>query len=436
MESKGKITITIEKSILTYDACTFSVMDPWFYAFLPESTLKNYKSQVKKDQGKLPIWNETFSFDINKEKMLSIEVCHEKELLGTAEIYIEDIIKKSKYTGQHALLYDGKVRGTIYGTFTYVPSGNIPNNTIQPRQNFIPQNNNVVINPTIINPNNVNPKINPNVVVPSVVIPNNNNFNNINPNFINPNFVVPNVVNPVVPGNTTNYSYPSFDNNLVQGNSSYTHTDFQNNNYNNNFQYNNSGTTTGVNSNKTLNYFKNPLFFQGNSSSVWFFDINSKSWKTYNNFSNEYFPQYMRAAELPDGSFFLSGGDYSGQSLNSASLFANGYTTKKEYMLIGRKAHSTTYAKGSVYVFGGFSYNNAVVNFCEKYDLTSGGGWKQIAQMNVPRAYSTTLVYSDSFIFVIGGFTGQITNGVKYKYKYNDMNSLKKPTSSNNIIFH
>jgi hypothetical protein len=162
----------------------------------------------------------------------------------------------------------------------------------------------------------------------------------------------------------------------------------------------------------TLNYFKYPLFFQHNSKNIWSYDIVNSAWKQVNNPSQEFFGKYHRAAELPDGSYFLTGGEVNGQTVNTVRHFINGFFTQKQNMIFQRKAHCVVYSGGFVFIFGGFG-TSGVMKTCEKFDLMKGT-WTTIANMNYPRGYGTGVVYGENFIFLIGGFIGDKLDGVKY----------------------
>jgi hypothetical protein len=75
----GTLSVTVIKAALTHDVCTFSTMDPQFIATL--SSTKVYKSSIKMNEGKYPMWNETFTFNVQGETMLTIDILHEKTLV-------------------------------------------------------------------------------------------------------------------------------------------------------------------------------------------------------------------------------------------------------------------------------------------------------------------------------------------------------------------
>jgi Ca2+-dependent lipid-binding protein len=75
----GKFIVTVNKAILTYDACTFGKMDPYFVCLL--TSVKSYRSKAKKDEGKHPMWMETFALEYAGEQNLSINIYHDKEFV-------------------------------------------------------------------------------------------------------------------------------------------------------------------------------------------------------------------------------------------------------------------------------------------------------------------------------------------------------------------
>lgn len=161
---------------------------------------------------------------------------------------------------------------------------------------------------------------------------------------------------------------------------------------------------------KSLFSHKNPLFFQNNSSNVYCYDFINNQWIKLNNNQNVFFPKFIRATELPDGSYFLSGGELNGNTMNEACHFLAGNFIQKENMNLARKAHSAIYVKGHIYVFGGFN-NSGVTNSVERYDMNNGG-WKVLSNLIYSKAYASPLAYGDNYIFLIGGFGNQNVNGV------------------------
>jgi len=121
------------------------------------------------------------------------------------------------------------------------------------------------------------------------------------------------------------------------------------------------------------------------------------------------FPLYSSKCELPDGSIFISGGDYEGANLNTCYIFSqqNGLIQKRQ-MNIARKLHSSIFISGFVYIFGGFNGDD-IFNSVERYDIYNDS-WNIIGNMNVNRAYTSLLRYGNDYIFIIGGAQGLSDN--------------------------
>jgi hypothetical protein len=171
-----------------------------------------------------------------------------------------------------------------------------------------------------------------------------------------------------------------------------------------------------------IEYFKNPLFFQNESTNIFYFDFNTEQWISVKNTNNQYIPKFVRSTELPDGSFFLTGGEWQGEATDTALHFINFNFIAKNQMLNRRKAHSAIYVKGHIYVFGGFG-ENGVLNSCEKYDMNQGY-WSQLPYMKYSRAYTTLVRHGDNQIFLVGGFNPQKIDGVYLLFNINIFSSL------------
>jgi hypothetical protein len=512
-QPQGKITVTVNKAILSYDACTFQTMDPYFIATL--TSLKAYRSKVRENEGKYPIWRETFEMEYSGEEKLSLDVYHEKEFIGGVDISTRDIINAGTIEKDFPLTRQLKSRGQIYVRIVY--------------QGF---NSNVIKNQNVSNNfSNVNTQLNTNTS--SNIIGMDIGHQSIPINLQPGKSIYGNIVRPQQTNTSNQQTYPNFDQiNMNQNNSNnynqnqnYNHNQIynqnqnfnqnqnynqnqsynlnqnynkiqnieenqnnnsfnptsnlsqnqnynqnQNQNYNNNqtlsnlntspqklshpfdninqveTNYSNQPTTTNTNSltsnysqnqntqntnisllsnqssqqnsnqltqqkpdwEKKLTYHKNALFFQQTTSDVYSYDFANESWNKLTT-NNKYISnKYSRATELPDGSFFITGGEnQNGTSTKSAAHFLNLTFAYKADMINARKAHTAIYLKGFLYVLGGFDSSGKITNSSERFDLNSNNGWKQLANMTYNKAYATPLAYQDNYIFIIGGFCDQ-----------------------------
>lgn len=152
-----------------------------------------------------------------------------------------------------------------------------------------------------------------------------------------------------------------------------------------------------------VNFHKNPLFFKSQTPEVYVANFSNFTWNQVNEIKFD-FPLYSSKAELPDGSYLITGGDNDGEALNTCYFYnSNGQIIQKNNMNNPRKIHSSIYLDGYVYVFGGFNpYSNKIFNNVEKYDIKNDI-WINLPTMNVNRAYTTLLRYGRNYIFLIGG---------------------------------
>lgn len=72
----GNLTITVLRASLSKDICTFATMDPVFKASI--SPYKFYVSSERTNEGLYPLWNETFTFNLEGEPTVSFEIMHNK----------------------------------------------------------------------------------------------------------------------------------------------------------------------------------------------------------------------------------------------------------------------------------------------------------------------------------------------------------------------
>jgi hypothetical protein len=170
---------------------------------------------------------------------------------------------------------------------------------------------------------------------------------------------------------------------------------------------------------KTLTYPKNALFFKNHSFDIFYFNFQAKVWEkveTHNH--NFYFGSGVRAIELPDLSYFITGGsDENGTPVNTVGHFQNSSIINKPNMKRSRKCHLSVYLTGYVYVFGGISEYDTPTDDCERFSLIQNNKkWQKIARMNYPRAYATPLVYGANFIFIIGGYCNSMMDSRSKEY--------------------
>lgn len=93
------LTIRPISAKLKRDTEVFGKMDPYVVFILGD---QRSKTRTNYHGGKTPKWNdEPFSFFVNKEVDLKIEVWDEDnlydDLVGTATVYVDDIRKKGIY---------------------------------------------------------------------------------------------------------------------------------------------------------------------------------------------------------------------------------------------------------------------------------------------------------------------------------------------------
>ena len=377
-----------------------------------------FTSTVKSNEGKYPLWNETASFMVEDENNLHVQVFHQQEIvlinniqIGKAEICLQSIFQSGRADDQfYDLIYCNTVAGKIELTIIFESSINKNFGTSFNQSSNIGQFGNS--NQNVGNSNQNNNFGNNSQGNSSKNVNQNSNFNNNQQNNSNQNV-----------GNfNQNTGYPNqntgFGNNSNQGNSGYSGgnslftSGIQFTGISNNSQ-NQINTTDYQKSHwhKTLSYFKNTIFFKHNSSEAYYYDNSQHTWSTISNLSNNFFPQYHRITELPDGSYLITGGEVDGVTISNVQHFIEGNFIEKFEMYVPRKAHGQAYLKGHVYVFGGYTDNGKILYNCEKYDMNNGN-WMEIAKLNHPRGYATTCVFGESHIFIVGGVGANQVDGV------------------------
>ena len=70
--------------------------------------------------GQYPDWDETTIFEYSGQKGLFIEVLHENELIGRAEISTHDIISNEAFSNDYEILKGSEVTGRVFVKFSYI----------------------------------------------------------------------------------------------------------------------------------------------------------------------------------------------------------------------------------------------------------------------------------------------------------------------------
>lgn len=120
------------------------------------------------------------------------------------------------------------------------------------------------------------------------------------------------------------------------------------------------------------------------------------------------FEANLRATELPDSSFLITGGNKNGNFVQDTYHFFSKCFYKKNKMSMGRSRHCTVYHKGFVLVFGGLDSNGAIAD-CEAFDMNSDE-WVPIAPLPTAKFDAGCCKFGEDKAYVFGG-TQQLTNG-------------------------
>ena len=105
------VTFVVVKAILQKDCLTFGTMDPHFVAKTQSGD--TYKSKVRKNEGKYPVWNEGAKWEIKNNKVISFEVFHENKSLGEARIDLSKFQNETIYDEYPEVIQNGVPNGKL-----------------------------------------------------------------------------------------------------------------------------------------------------------------------------------------------------------------------------------------------------------------------------------------------------------------------------------
>jgi hypothetical protein len=146
------------------------------------------------------------------------------------------------------------------------------------------------------------------------------------------------------------------------------------------------------------------IYFRNNSTQIFQYEIKANKWKSLPNYKNFYFPKHFSVCQLPDNTYFLTGGELNMLSLNTTHYYTGGNIIDLASMISVRKGHNSIYHEGFVYVFGGFYDEKSIIKDCERYNFKTKQ-WTPIARMNFAKAYTTPVVHGNKYIYLVGGFS-------------------------------
>lgn len=152
-----------------------------------------------------------------------------------------------------------------------------------------------------------------------------------------------------------------------------------------------------------LNYNKFMVFFQYDSVNIFAFDFKKRIWLKCPNYYNFKMLSYFRVVQTPEFGFILTGGSYSDDNFSNNTYYYNdGYFMKKQGMKTKRRAHSSIYHEGFVYVFGGLTTNGGT-ELCERYNIEKDE-WQSIQSLSKVRTLSSCCLFGKDWIYIMGGY--------------------------------
>eukprot|EP01015_Nassula_variabilis_P019030 TRINITY_DN3174_c0_g1_i8.p1 TRINITY_DN3174_c0_g1~~TRINITY_DN3174_c0_g1_i8.p1 ORF type:complete len:572 (+),score=72.26 TRINITY_DN3174_c0_g1_i8:69-1784(+) len=154
---------------------------------------------------------------------------------------------------------------------------------------------------------------------------------------------------------------------------------------------------------RNLQQNKSFTFFQFNSEKIFRYNPQDQLWINLPNKYNYMLQEHFRVAELPDNTFFISGGQNQGETSNLCVRYVDGVFHALTGMNQARDAHATIYNNGFVYVFGGQKNGQSLRN-CERYNLQENR-WHLIESMNEEKTLASACNYGTNYIYVFGGWS-------------------------------
>lgn len=151
---------------------------------------------------------------------------------------------------------------------------------------------------------------------------------------------------------------------------------------------------------------KTPMWFKFDSQDVFQFNFDEMWYDSVGVGNPQQLGSHIRAAELPDSSFLVTGGQVSGSFTKEAFHFYDRKFYHKNCMITDRANHCTLYHKGFVFCLGGRNDTGAIDEW-EALDMNTNE-WVPIPSMPARRFNAGWCKVGTSQIYIFGGTTERI----------------------------
>ena len=116
--------MTVIEAKLTRDTETFSKMDPYCKI---STGAQNFRTETKDGAGKTPVWDETFTFEVeNMEDEMKVIVCEadivNDDEIGQFDIKLQELCVDAGVDEWYTILWKGKSAGKVHLKTTWTPN--------------------------------------------------------------------------------------------------------------------------------------------------------------------------------------------------------------------------------------------------------------------------------------------------------------------------
>lgn len=204
--------------------------------------------------------------------------------------------------------------------------------------------------------------------------------------------------------------------------------------------------------NSQLNY-KMSDYFESKNTSNCLMDISSKhsilhrielgfpaKFKSLQINKNFEIPLNYAPLIIPNGDFYLLGG-FSKSEKKCLNQFLQFDSKSSNFTILddfkkSRKSFSACYANNSIYIIGGFNYEEGFLKDCEKFDMNEKK-WRILQDLNEPVSNCSVCSFNDRFLIKFGGLTDFkfVSRNIERFHLYTNFWEILKIKQFNNIEF-